>query len=144
MSNIASAVDDILRPLGLWAADCAEVALPIFEAHAPGDVRPRDAVTGIRAFGRGGPRSGRLRSLAWAAHKAGHDVNDPAATSSARAASLAAASAYLHLDVHTPHQTRHGLGPAVYAAQALEQSAAGDTRSATTPSGEQLTARTRR
>ena len=41
------------RLVGLWAADCAERVLPLFEAKAPSDTRPREAIEGIRAFARG-------------------------------------------------------------------------------------------
>ena len=39
--------------VGLWAADCAERVLPLFEAKAPSDTRPREAIEGIRTFARG-------------------------------------------------------------------------------------------
>jgi hypothetical protein len=42
------------RLVGLWAADCAERALPLFEVKAPSDTRPREAIEGIQAFARGG------------------------------------------------------------------------------------------
>src|SRR5690349_21174672 len=107
------------RLIGLWAADCAERALPVFEAKAPSDTRPREAIEGIRVFAHGGKRTARLRSLAWAAYAAAREVGDPAATAAARAAGLAAATAYTHTLV-TPHQTKHILGPAVYGALARE------------------------
>jgi hypothetical protein len=40
--------DEERRLLGLWAADCAERALPLFEGKAPSDTRPREAIEGIR------------------------------------------------------------------------------------------------
>ncbi len=52
------------RLVGLWAADSAERVLPLFEAKAPSDTRPRQAVEGTRAFALGGRRAGQLRSLA--------------------------------------------------------------------------------
>jgi hypothetical protein len=107
------------RLVGLWAGDCAERVLPLFEAKAPSDPRPREAIEGVKAFARGGKRTARLRSLAWAAHAAARAVGDPAATAAARAASLAAATAYMH-PLATPHQAKHVLGPAVYAARARE------------------------
>jgi hypothetical protein len=73
------------RLVGLWAADCAERVLPLFEAKAPSDTRPREAIEGIRAFARGGKRIARLRSLAWAAYAAAREVGDPVATAAARA-----------------------------------------------------------
>lgn len=46
------------RLVGLWAADCAERVLPLFEAEAPSDARPRKAIEGTRAFALGGKASG--------------------------------------------------------------------------------------
>jgi hypothetical protein len=113
------------RLVGLWAADCAERVLPLFEAKAPSDTRPREAIEGIRAFARGGKRTARLRSLALAALAAAREVGDPVATAAARAAGLAAASAYMHA-LATTDQAKHVLGPAVYGARAREFAAAGD------------------
>ena len=113
-----------LRLVGRWAANCAERVLTLFEAKAPSDARPREAIEGIRAFVRGGKRTARLRSLCWAALKAAREVDDPAAAAAARSACSAAATAYMH-PLATPHQSKHALGPAVYAALAREL-AAGD------------------
>jgi len=114
------------RQVGLWAADCAERVLPLFEAKAPSDTRPREAIEGIRAFARGANRTARLRSLAWAAYAAAREVGDPAAAAAARAAGLAAATAYTHA-LATPHQAKHALGPAVYGARARELAAIDDS-----------------
>ena len=119
--------DEDLRLVGLWAADCAERVLPLFEAKAPADARPRAAIEGIRAFAHGGKRIGQLRSLAWAAHAAARESTDPVATAAARAAGYAAATAYMH-PLATHHQTKHVLGPARYMALAREL-AAGDAPS---------------
>lgn len=108
-----------LRAIGGWAADCAERALPVYEAHANSDARPRAAIDGIREFAGGGKRAARLRSLALAAHAAAREVGDPAAAAAARAAGQAAASAYTH-PLADVHQTKHIVGPAAYAALALE------------------------
>lgn len=114
-----------LRALGSWAADCAERALPIYEQQAVADPRPRAAIEGIRVFAAGGKRTAQLRSLSLAALAAAREVNDPAAAAAARAAGLAASSAYTHplVDVQ---QTKHIVGPAAYAALALELSQGGD------------------
>jgi hypothetical protein len=110
---------DSLRAIGGWAADCAERALPLFEARAGSDTRPRAAIEGIREFAAGGRRTARLRSLAVAANAAAREVGDPAAAAAARAAGLAAASAYTH-PLADVRQTTHIVGPAAYAARALE------------------------
>jgi hypothetical protein len=93
--------------------------LPLFEAKAPDDARPRAAIEGIREFAPGGKRTARLRTLALAALSAAREVDDPAATPAARAAGLAASSAYTHA-LATLDQAKHILGPAVYAARARE------------------------
>lgn len=108
-----------LRALGGWAADCAERALNIYEAYSGEDPRPREAIGGIRAFAAGGARTARLRTLALAAYAAALEATDPAASAAANAACLAASSAYTH-PLADIHQTKHILGPAAYAALALE------------------------
>src|SRR5690348_14311976 len=113
------------RVVGFWAADCAERVLPLFEAKAPSDPRPREAIDGIRVFARGGKRTAQLRSLALAALAAAREVGDPAATAAARAAGIAASSAYIHA-LANPDQAKHALGPAVYAARARELTADDD------------------
>ncbi|QNA83565.1 hypothetical protein G4G27_05770 [Sphingomonas sp. So64.6b] len=114
-----------LRHIARWAADCAERTLPIFEAKALDDTRPRDAIAESRVFADGGTRTATLRKIAWAAHAVAREVGDPAAAAAARAASTAAASAYTH-PIATPHQVNHILGPAAYAAHATILAAAGD------------------
>jgi hypothetical protein len=60
-----------------------------------------------------------------AAFAAAREIGDPAAAAAARAAGLAASSAYTHplVDVQ---QTKHIVGPAAYAALALELNHASD------------------
>jgi len=110
---------DQLRAIGVWAADCAERALPVYERHAGSDSRPRAAIEGIREFAAGGGRTARLRTLASEAHAAAREIGDPAAAAAARAAGVAAASAYTH-PLADVHQTKHIVGSAAYAALALE------------------------
>ncbi len=101
--------EDDRRVLAVWAADCAERTLSLFEARAPNDTRPRDAIAGLRAFARGEMRIGPVRALAAAAHAAARDVGDPAAVAAARAAGQAAGTA---------HMAAHAHGAAAYAAKA--------------------------
>ena len=110
---------DSLRVLGKWAADCADRVLPIFEAFDHDDVRPQKAIKGIRIFAEGGKRQATLRRLAMDAYRAALETSNPAASAAAQAASLAASSAFTHplVDVQ---QTKHILGPAAYAALAVE------------------------
>lgn len=114
-----------LRALGGWAADCAERALSVYEDYAGSDPRPRAAIEGIRVFAAGGKRAAQLRSLALAAFSAARDTDDPAAAAAARAAGLAASSAYTH-PLADVRQTKHIVGPAAYAALALELNQGGD------------------
>lgn len=114
-----------LRAVGGWTADCAERAVPVYETHADSDARPRAAIQGIRVFAAGGKRTAELRSLAFSAFSAAREANDPAAAAAARAAGLAAASAHTH-PLADVQQTKHIVGPAAYAALALELDHAGD------------------
>ena len=122
--SIALTNDD-RRQIGLWAADCAERVLPLFEAEAPTDRRPRAAIEAVRTFALDGRRTAQLRSAAWAGLAAAREVTEPAATAAARAASYAAATPYTHA-VATPHQVRHVLSPALYQALARELAAGSD------------------
>ena len=124
-SGTAILSDEDRRRLGLWTADCAERALPLFEVHAPTDPRPREAVEAARAFARGGRRTAQLRSAASAAYAAAREVGDPGAAAAARATGLAAATAFIHAAV-SKDQEKHALGPAVYAARARELAASDD------------------
>lgn len=117
--------DQDRRLVAHWAADCAERVLALFEAKAPADTRPRDAIEGARAFALAGKRTAHLRRLAWAAFATASEVGDPVATAAARAAGLAAATPYTHA-LATPHQSKHVLGPAVYQAEARELAAGND------------------
>jgi hypothetical protein len=114
-----------LRALGGWTADCAERALGVYESRPGSDSRPRAAIEGIREFAAGGKRPAALRTHARAAHAAAREAGDPAAAAAARAAGAAAASAYTH-PLADVHQTKHIVGPAAYAALALELGRGGD------------------
>lgn len=118
---------DQLRAIGRWAADCAERALPIYEAQADSDSRPREAIEGIRVFADGGKRSALLRKLAMEAFAAAREIGDEAAKAAARAACLAASSAYTH-PLGDVEQTKHIVGPAAYSALAIELDHGGDER----------------
>lgn len=114
---------ELLRVLGSWAADCAERTLSVYENYANSDSRPRAAIEGIRVFAEGGKRTARLRSPALAAFSAAREASDPAAA----AAGLAASSAYTH-PLADVQQTKHIVGPAAYAALALELKQGGDPK----------------
>lgn len=71
--RISLSLDD-RRLLGNWTADCAERVLALFEAKAPADTRPREAIEGIRIFACGGKRTVQLRTCALAALAAAREI----------------------------------------------------------------------
>lgn len=113
------------REVARWAADCAERGLPLYEALAPDDARPREAVQVARAFAEGTTgRSRTLSRIALAAHRAGSEIGDPVGLAAARSASLAAAAANIHGEA-TVGTMGHILGSASYAALARELAGGG-------------------
>ncbi len=110
--------------IGLWAAESAERVLPLFEAAAPSDRRPREAIDGLRAFERGEIRQARLKTLALGAHAAAREVGHPVAAAAARAAGTAAATMFMHAP-DTIGTAEHLLGAAAYAALAREAAVGG-------------------
>lgn len=97
------------RTVAVWAADCAQRVLPLFEAEAADDERPRDAIARTRAFARGEASAADEIRRRLIAGRAAHAVSAPAAVAAARAAAQAAAVA---------HMGAHALGAAAYAAKA--------------------------
>jgi len=102
------------RQLAIWAADCAEHVLALFEASRPLDDRPRHAIETARAWAAGEVSVGAARTAALAAHAAARDATDLAAREAARAAGHAVATA---------HMADHSLGPAWYGVRAVRASA---------------------
>ena len=98
------------RIVAAWAADCAERVLWLFEAEAPQDRRPRDAIARTRAFARGELDVAEEIRRRFVGGGAARDVRTPAAAAAARAAGQAAAVA---------HMGAHALGAAAYAAKAV-------------------------
>ena len=96
------------RIVALWAADCAERVLGLFEAEAPQDGRPRDAIARTRAFARGELDIAEEIRRRFFAGGAARNVG-PTAAAAARAAAQAASIA---------HMGAHALGAAAYAAMA--------------------------
>lgn len=102
------------RTVAGWAADCAERVVGLFEAEAPADGRPRDAIARARAFARGElDAAGQIRQR-FVAGRAAHSVSSRAAVAAARAAAQAAGVA---------HMGAHALGAAAYAANAVRLAA---------------------
>lgn len=74
-----------------FAADCAERALPVYEAAHPGDDRPRRAVEVARAYGDEATRDElSARAASWAASRAAARAVSGATELAARAAAWAA------------------------------------------------------
>ena len=97
------------RVVAAWAADCAQRALPLFEAEAPHDDRPRDAIARARAFARGELTPSSEIRRRFVAGRAAHSASSPAGVAAARAAAQASGVA---------HMGAHALGAAAYAARA--------------------------
>jgi hypothetical protein len=110
--------------LALWAADCAERVLPLFEDNLPEDDRPRNAIEAARAQARGELPVAVAREAAFAAHAAARDTDVKAARLAARAAGHAAATA------HVADHARHAAAYALKAATAANPTDAGDVAAA--------------
>lgn len=87
--------------LALWAADCAQRVLTLFEAECPDDLRPRQAIEAARLWQRGSLAMVDARKLAFASHAAARQSISKAAVAAARAAGHAAATA--HVATHAPY-----------------------------------------
>ncbi len=112
--------DDDHRLLALWAADCAEHVLPLFEQAQPKDDRPRRAIDLGRAWARGAIAWAEARAAAGHANAAARDLGG-AARHAAYAAGQAAA---------VGHVAAHELGAAAYAIRAARAAAPEDDREA--------------
>lgn len=99
--------------LALWAAECAEHVLPLFESARPADARPRHAIAQARAWARGEIRMTAARAAGGHAMAAARDLNGPPRFA-AYAAGQAAAVA---------HVAAHELGAAAYAIKAVRAAA---------------------
>lgn len=98
--------------MAVWAADCAERVLGLFEKAYPEDDRPRKAIEACRAWVRTGVfRMADIRGASLAAHAAARDAKEnDAACFAARAAGQAVATA---------HVPQHAYGAAYYALKAV-------------------------
>ena len=105
--------DDCHRLLGIWAADCAEHVLGLFEAARPDDDRPRRAIELGRAWARGEVTWQVARTAAGHANGAARDLLG-APRHAAYAAGQAAA---------VGHVAAHELGAAAYAIRAVQAAA---------------------
>jgi hypothetical protein len=102
--------------VALWAADCAERVLPLFEVESPTDGRVRDGIARARAFGRGElAAAGEIRRR-FVVDRAARSVTSPPAVAAVHSAGQASAVA---------HMGAHALGAAAYAAKAVALAAFG-------------------
>ncbi len=112
------------RALALWAAECAERVLPLFERGFPEDPRPRTAILKLREWERTGTfHMDEVRAASLNAHAAARLAPEgSAARFAARACGQAMA---------TVHVKTHSIAAAWYAAKAIwaEGGDANDIRS---------------
>ena len=97
------------RLVAVWAADCAERVLWVFEAEAPEDDRPRTLIARARAFSRKELNTAEEIRQRFAGGVGRGEVKSPAAAAAARAAGQAASVC---------HMVEHSLGDADYADKA--------------------------
>ena len=105
--------------LALWAADCAEHVLPLFEAVQPSYPRPRRTIASARAWGRGEMTMSQARAAA------GANAAARPLSGAARYAAYAAGQA-----VAVSHVPAHELGAAAYAIKAVRAAAPDGERDA--------------
>lgn len=105
--------DEDHHRLALWAAECAEHVLPLFEASRPDDPRPREAVAAARAWVRGELPMMQARSTGGHAMGAARDLRG-----APRFAAYAAGQAAV-----VAHVAEHDLGAAAYAIKAAAAAA---------------------
>ncbi|MGY1769770.1 putative immunity protein [Blastococcus sp. SYSU D00813] len=106
--------------LALWAAECAEHVLGLFESARPGDGRPRAAIEAARAWTRGELGMMQARAAGGHAMGAARDLRG-APRHAAYAAGQAAVVA---------HVAAHELGAAAYAVKAVQAAAPAGTERA--------------
>jgi hypothetical protein len=92
--------------LTIWAADCAEQVLHIFENNNTDD-RPRKAIEAARAWVRGEIKITEIRKAAFAAHAAARNAGSAESIAAARASGHAAATA--HVPGHAKHAAAYAL-----------------------------------
>jgi hypothetical protein len=83
------------KALALWASECTEHVLDVFDAHRRDDSRPAVAIDAAQKWARGQLSVGAARAAAVDAHAAARACTDPAARAAARAAGHAAAVAHM-------------------------------------------------
>jgi hypothetical protein len=95
--------------LAVWAAECAEHVLPLFESVQPDDPRPREAIESVRAWVRGELTMMQARAFGGHAMAAARELRG-----APRFAAYAAGQAGV-----VAHVAAHELGAAAYALKAV-------------------------
>jgi hypothetical protein len=103
------------RLLALWAADCAEHVLPLFESVQRSDPRPRHAIERVRAWASGEVKMSDSRAAGGHAMAAARELSGPARHAACAAGQAAVAA----------HVAAHELGAAAYAIKAVRAAAPG-------------------
>jgi hypothetical protein len=111
------------RVLAIWAADCAERALPSFESRHRADERPRRALLAARSLARGEIKAEAAREIAREAERAARESEHPAAVAAARACAEAA---------YVSRGMSHALSAAAYCRVAVASENPGSTLEAVT------------
>lgn len=101
--------------LAIWAADCAQHVLYLFEEERPHDKRPHRAIEAARAWARGEITMSQSRAAGGHAMAAARDLRG-----AARFAAYAAGQAAV-----VAHVAAHELGAAAYAIKAAREAAPG-------------------
>ena len=104
------------RLLAIWAADCAQHVLHLFEGKRPNDDRPRHAIEMARAWAHGKVTMSQSRAASGHAMAAARILSE-----SARYAAFAAGQAAV-----VAHVAAHELGAAAYAIKAARAAALDD------------------
>jgi hypothetical protein len=99
--------------LAIWAADCAQHVLHLFEEMQPNDERPRRAIESVRAWTQGEITMSQSRAAGGHAMAAARDLSG-----AARYAAYAAGQAAV-----VAHVAAHELGAAAYAIKAAREAA---------------------
>ena len=107
--------DDTHRLLALWAAECAEHVLPVFEDVRPDDARPRLAIKAARAWANREIKVTLSKAAAGASQNAARELTK--VSEAARMAALSAGQAAV-----VAHVAAHELGAAAYAIRAVMES----------------------
>jgi hypothetical protein len=115
--------DDDHRLLALWAAECAEHVLAVFEAVCPEDNRPCLAIEAARAWTKGEITVTQAKEAAGAAQDAAQALTG--VSEAARMAALSAGQAAV-----VAHVAAHELGAAAYAIRAVMESVSKPDREA--------------